>query len=38
MQNFEAFIMLGGNIVHAVDLHGPTKPIEEARQWSNLIN
>jgi hypothetical protein len=36
--NYENFITLAGNILHAADLHGPTKPPEESKIWSQKIS
>lgn len=36
--NFENFIILGGNIMHAADLHGPVKLAEESDVWSCKIH
>lgn len=37
-KNFECFISLAGNILHGADLCGPTRPREEALEWSKLIS
>ena len=37
-ENYDNFIILAGNIIHAADLHGPVKLEEESKNWSNKIH